>query len=169
MSVWNKIFTWLFRIFTYIVPSGVVLWEFLISKLISNEVSFTQKIGLSGIMTITVIGLIAVFFLGKFIRKKIQNITNDCIECCDNNKKMELVLKKKKWELIQDRFHNICFIAPFIIVWAVLTMVENGVVSLRGTFLEIIISMAVGFGFNEIARWFSSKGNKKNENTASNN
>lgn len=153
-----KVFTWLYRIFTYFVPGGVVLWAFLIDRLISKEVTVASKLGLTGIFVLATIGVIAVFFYGRHLKKKIEEVTDECIVCVDNAKKTELVEKKKKYEAKQSIFRNACFLAPFVLIWAVLCMVEKGVVSLRGTLMFVCLSMATGFGFNATAQWIVSKG-----------
>lgn len=161
----QSIFTWLYRTFTYFVPGGVALWSFFIEKMIDKEVSTFDKIGISGIVVLAIMIIIAVFFYGKHLRKKITDITNQCIECTDNTKKAELVAQKKKYEARQEMFHNACFIAPFIIAWLLVSMIEKGVVSLRGTLMIVSTSMCVGLGFNGVAQGMKSKGIDNEENT----
>lgn len=163
----EKVFTWLYRIFTMIVPGGVVLWTFFIEKMISSDVSVMNKIGIAGVVALCIAVLLAVYLVKRILNKKITDKTNECIECVDNEQKAKLVAEKKKLEAKKEIFHNLCFLAPFVIVWLVLTFVEKGVVSLRGTMLIVCISMAVGLGFDVIAEWLKSKGNK-NETSAKN-
>ena len=61
----EQIFTWLYRVFTFFVPGGIVLWTCLIEKLIDQEVSYFTKIGFVGIFVIVIMIIIAVLFLGK--------------------------------------------------------------------------------------------------------
>lgn len=160
----GKIFTWLYRVFTYLVPGGYVLWAFLIDRLIAKDVTVADKLGLTGIFVGAIMIVIAVFFYGRHLKKQIAKITDECIVCVDNAKKLELVEQKKKYEAKQEIFRNACFLAPFILVWAVLCMVEKGVVSLRGTLMFVCLSMATGFGFNTTAQWIMSKGvDKEND------
>ena len=162
----EQIFTWLYRIFCYFVPGGVGLWSFFIEKLIDNEVSTFDKVGISGIVVLCIMVVIAIYFYGKHLRNKITNITNQCIECVDNTKKAELVASKRKYEAKQEMFHNACFVAPFIIAWLLVSMIEKGVVSLRGTLMIVSISMFIGLGFNGVAQGIKSKGisNEKDTN-----
>lgn len=164
---WNTIFVWAYRTCTYIFPAGIVLWDFLIAKLLDNNVTITQKLGLGGIVGAVVVVIIAGFLLGRYMRKKIKDLTNECIECIDDTKKKELVQKKKQWESRQEIFHNVCVLIPFIVVWVLLIVVEKGVVSLRGTFCGIVVSMSAGLGLNVVAERFSLRGND-NENTRKN-
>ena len=154
----SKIFTWLYRTFTYIVPGGYALWAFLIEKLFDSKVTLVDKLGLGGICVFIIMVLIAVFFYGRHLKKKIAKITDECIMCLDQTKKSELVQKKKKAEAKQEIFRNLCFLVPFIVVWLVLCVVEKGVISLRGTMLGVCLSMATGLGFNGIAQWIKSRG-----------
>ena len=164
----TKIFTWLYRVFTYIVPGGYALWAFLIEKLIDKEVTVMSKLGLTGICVLVIMIIIAIFFYGRHLKKQIAKVTDECIMCVDQTKKVELVDKKKKFEAKQELFRNICFLAPFIIAWIVLCVVEKGIVSLRGTMLGVCLSMSTGLGFNGIAQWIKSKG-VDNENKENNN
>lgn len=164
-EVRGKVFTWLYRVFTYMVPSGVMLWSFVIEKLIDKDVTIMMKLGVSGTFVLVVMVIIAAFFYNKHLTKKITDITNQCIECVNNEEKAELVNKKKKLEVRLELFHNICFVVPFVAIWAVLCFVESGVVSLRGTMLIICSSMATGLGLNTISGLLKAKG-VKNEDKA---
>lgn len=155
------LFTWVSRTFLYLVPCGYTLWTFLIETLISEEATMWDKLSCSSIVVVCLIGVIAIFFFGKFLNKKITDYTNLCIECVDNNKKRELVLKKKKWEARQEIFRNACFVAPFIIGWFIISLIEKKVVSLRGTLMVISISMSTGFGFNSLTQWLKTKEAKR--------
>lgn len=154
------LFTWIYRSFCYIVPGGYALWAFLIEGLIDSEASVWDKINCSSIFVVVLIILIAIFFLGKYLKKRINKITDECIVCVDNDKKIELVTKKKKLEAKQEMFHNACFVAPFILLWFIVAMVEKGMVSLRGTLMVISISMTTGFGFNGLTQWIKTRTSK---------
>ena len=80
----EKIFTWLYRIFTFLVPSGIAIYTFLLEKLLDNNVSVMGKVGVGGVFILIVIAIIAVFFFGKFLKKKISKITDQIIVCIDN-------------------------------------------------------------------------------------
>lgn len=153
----QKVFVWLYRTFTYFVPGGIAIWQFLIETLVDKEVTVTQKLGVGGIFTIALMAIIAVYFYGRHFKKKITELNNEILVCLDEDKKKELVLLKQKIESKQEMFHNACFIAPFIAFWLLLVCVENGVMSLRGTMLFVCISMAVGMGFNGVAQWMKGK------------
>lgn len=165
MSKKEQAFLWLYRIFTLFVPGGVVLWSFLIEKLISNEITVMNKIGIGGIFVGAVAVIIGIYFYKKHLKKKIQDLTNQCIECVDIEQKRQLVAEKKKYEVKQEIFSNACFIAPFVLVWLVLCFVEKGIVSLRGTMFIVCASMAVGFGFNCILGLLKAKGENDEDKT----
>lgn len=167
MTTKGKVFTWLSRIFTLFVPSGVVLWTFLIEKLISKDVSVASKLGLGGIVVGIIIVVSAIYFYNRWLKKKIEKLENDCLECVDLDQKRELVAKKKSYEAKKNILHDFCFIVPFIAIWLALIFVEKGVVSLRGTMLVVCISMSTGFGFSCVTEWLKSKG-IKDENTTNN-
>jgi len=167
----EKVFTWLYRIFTFFVPGGVVLYTCLIEKLIDQEVSYFTKIGFVGIFVLVLMIIIAVFFLGKYFKKRLQGFQNDIntamkniMLTADETEKAQLTqnlqtldTKLRRTQMQQDIFHNLCFIAPFVIAWIVLGLVENGLLSIRGTLSVITISMAVGLGFNFIALYVKNK------------
>ena len=159
----QKIFIWLYRIFCYLVPCGYALWDMLIKNLINDEITITQKLGISGIFALIVIVVVAIFFFGKFLNKRKEKYTDLCIECTDDTKKKEYVAKKRKVESVQELFKNICFIAPFIIAWLVMSAVEKDIISIRGMLMAVSISMATGFGFNGIAQWIKNKGDKNED------
>ena len=155
------LFTWCYRVFSYLVPGGYMLWAFLIETLINNKASVFDKVSCSGLFVLAIIVIIAIFFYDRHLKKKKDEITNQCIECIDIEKKKELVAKKRKIEAKQELFRNACFIAPFIIAWFVVSLVEKQVVSLRGTLMVVSISMATGLGFNGIAQWLKMREVKK--------
>ncbi len=158
------LFTWLYRVFCYLVPSGYALYAFLINTLISEQTSIWDKVRCSAIFVVAIIVIIAIFFYGRHLKKKINDITNQCIECIDNSLKADLVAMKKKWEAKQEMFRNACFVAPFIIAWFIVSMIEKQVVSLRGMLMIVSISMCAGLGFNGVAQWIKAKsGVKANE------
>lgn len=153
----STIFKWLYRSFEYFVPAGIALWQFLISSLVNKEITVMQKIGVSGLFVVIIMVIIGVYFYGKHFKTAITKVTNEILECLDDAKKTELIAKKKKLEAQQEIFRNICFLAPFAIAWLLCSMIENGVVSLRGTMLFITLSMATGLGFNGFAQYFKNK------------
>ena len=153
----QKIFTWLYRIFCYIVPCGLTLWTFLIENLLNKEVTFMSKMGVSGIFVLAIIAIIGIFFYGKYLRNTISKTTNEILECLDDVKKAELIAKKKKYEARQEIFHNACFVAPFVLIWLLCALIESKVISLRGTFMTISLSMLAGLGFNCVAQTLKRK------------
>ena len=154
----EKIFTWFYRTFTFIVPGGYALYIYFLDTLLNKEVTFFQKIGVGGVFTLILMVVIAVHFYGKHFQKAINNVTNQILECLDTTKKAKLIEKKRGLEAKQELFKNACFIAPFIIMWFVCTLIEKEIVSLRGTLFLITVSMAVGFGFSGIAQYLHKKG-----------
>lgn len=167
----EQIFTWCYRIFTFFVPGGVVLWSFLIEKLIDQEVSYFTKIGVGGITILAIIIITAVFFLGKHFRKKIIKINEDIntnmkdIMLCTNEEQKALLTaelqsnsdKLKRVQARQEIFHNICFITPFLLAWLIVSLIETQAIELRGTLAFVTMSMAVGFGFNGLAQYVRSR------------
>lgn len=157
----EEISKWLYRSFMYFVPGGFALYTFVIEKLMDDNVSWVGKIGVSGIFIVAVMFLIAVFFLGKYFRKRVSNITNQILECMDDAQKLVLIEKKRKIEAKQELFHNAIFLAPFVIIYVLLILVEKQTISLRGTFGTICISMAIGMGFSVLEQYLHVKGAKK--------
>lgn len=153
----QKIFTWLYRIFCYMVPCGLTLWTFLIENLLNKKVTIMSKLGVSGIFVLAIIGIIGIFFYGKHLRNSISKTTNEILECLDDVKKAELIAKKKKYEARQEIFHNACFVAPFVLIWLLCALIESKVISLRGTFMTISLSMLGGLGFNCVAQSLKRK------------
>lgn len=153
----STIFKWLYRSFEYYVPCGIALWQFLISALINKEITVMQKIGVGSVFVLIIIAIIGVYFYGKHFKVSITNLTNQILECLDDTKKAELIAQKKKIESQQEIFRNACFIAPFILMWLICALIENGVVSLRGTLLFICLSMGAGMGFNGLSQHFKTK------------
>lgn len=153
----SKIFLWLYRSFSYFVPLGLSLWAFLIENLINKEVSVMSKIGVSGLFILVIAVVIGVYFYGKHFRTAISKVTNEILECLDNDKKIKLIEKKRKLEARQELFHNVCFVAPFVLVWLLCSLIEKKVISLRGIMMTISLSMAIGLGFNGVCQWFKTK------------
>lgn len=141
-----------YRIFTYLFPSGLLLWNLVIDKLIRNDVSVVEKIGFSGLFLLIVMALIAVIMLGRHFRKTIEKLNDKIIDCADEEKKRELIEKKKKVKKWQEIYRNACIVAPFIIALVLVIMIEKGMISLRGTLTMITISLCTGFGFNTVAQ-----------------
>lgn len=153
-----NIFLWLYRTFMYFVPCGEALWLFLIRTLINNEVGVMQKIGISGVFILAIMVVIAVFFYGKHLDKKLEKINDELLECLDNEKKKELIIKRRKIRAKKKLFVNAVFVSIFVILWILVSCIEKKVVSLRGCLAIVSISMATGLGFNGIAEYIQVKG-----------
>lgn len=153
----STIFKWLYRSFEYYVPCGIALWQFLISSLINKEITVMQKVGVGGVFVLVIIAIIGVYFYGKHFKTSITKVTNEILECTDDTKKVDLITQKRKIESQQEIFRNACFLAPFMLMWLLCALIENGVVSLRGTLLFICLSMGTGMGFNGLAQHFKNK------------
>lgn len=165
MKILKKIFFWeedytktenfmliFYRVFTYLFPAGLLMWNLVIEKLVSNDVSIGAKLGCSGLFLLIVMALIAVIMVGRHFKKSIEKINEKLLDCTDAEKKEELKEKKqtlKKWQSI---YRNICLVTPFIIGLILVNLIEKGVVSFRGTLMVIVISLCIGFGFNTIAQ-----------------
>ena len=152
----DKVFLWLYRIFSYFVPGGIALYFCVIDELMKKDVSVMAKIGLSGVFVHACMVLIAIYFLGKHYRKTLTKLTDQILECMDDDKKRELIQKKHEIEAKQDIFHNLIFIAPFLICYFVVCLIENQMVSLRGPLFAICCSMAAGLGFNGIEQYLKT-------------
>lgn len=151
-NIKKSIFTWLYRSFCYFVPCGIALWTFLIDNLLNKEIGIMTKMGMSGLLILAVIFLISIYFYKKHLKISITKVTNEILECLDAKKKKELIAKKRKYEAKQEIFNNVCFVAPFVLIWLLCSLIETKVISLRGTFMLFSISMAIGLGFNCIAQ-----------------
>lgn len=148
----DTILKWCYRVFCYIVPSGIALWTMLIGNLVDKDASTASKLTGAGIFTLVVIVLISIYFFGRHLKLKQTELVDKVLVCTDNEEKEVLIAKKQRVEKAQDIFHNTCFIAPFILLWVVCGAIETGVVSLRGTLMAISISMLTGLGFNCISK-----------------
>lgn len=162
--IWNDDYTTsknvmliLYRVFTYLVPSGLVLWNLVIDKLISKDVSIATKLGCGGIFVIIALLLVGVIYLGRHFRKTIEQINDKLLDCTDLEKKQELLEKKKKVRKWQETYRNACLLAPFVIALVLVNLIEGGIITLRGTLTFIVLSMSAGFGFNITAQSLISK------------
>lgn len=171
MNVKAKIFLWLYRTFTYFVPAGLALYLFVIEKLIDNEVSIMAKIGVSGIFIIAVIGILGIYFYKKHFQIAINKMTlanNDLTDKIlletDETKKTILLQEKQvlrikllRKQATQELVQNILFVAPFVLCWLACMLIEKQMISLRGVFLSLILSMGVGFVFNIFFQTFKNE------------
>lgn len=157
LSVSQNVLLICYRVFTYIFPSGLVLWCLVIDKLMSNNVSFSAKIGCAGLFALAVMVLVAVIMLGRYFKNTIEDLNDKLIDCVDAEKKQELVEEKKKVRKWQEIYRNACLFAPFVILLIVVTMLEHGIVTFRGMMTLIVLSMGTGFGFNITAQNLISK------------
>ena len=141
-----------YRILTYIFPSGFLLWNLVIDKLLKEEVTIVQKIGLAGLFLACMLILVAVILIGRRFKKAIAKINDKLIDCTDDEKKQELKKKKARIRKWQEIYRNACIVAPFLILLVMTNLVEKGIVSFRGTLLLITTSLCLGFGFNVFAQ-----------------
>lgn len=149
----EKVFLWLYRVFSFIVPAGIALYTFVIDKLLDKKIGVVAKIGIGGIFALVVMFIIAIFFFGKFLKKKIAKHNDQILLSTNFDEKQKFIAKRKKVEAIQEIFHNIIFVTPFLICYILMVLVEKGVADLRGTFMFVTISMAIGLGFNGIKQY----------------
>lgn len=141
-----------YRIFTYLFPSGLMLWCLVVDKLLSNEVSLMAKIGCGGIFFIVALLVVAVVMLGRHFKNTIEDLNDKLIDCVDMDKKKELLEKKKKVRKWQEIYRNACIVAPFVAILLLVNLLESGIVTFRGMLTAVTLSMCVGFGFNVIAQ-----------------
>lgn len=159
IMVWNEDYTVsenvllvIYRVLTYLFPSGLLIWNLIIDKLIRNDVSVTAKIGCGGLFLLIALILVAVFFLGRHFKKTIEDLNDKILDCQDAEKKAELIAKKKQVRKWQEVYRNACLLAPLIVLFILVTLLENGLMTIRGTLLFIVLSMSAGFGFNITAQ-----------------
>lgn len=157
----EKIFIWLYRVFSFFVPGGIALYTFLIEKLLDNSVSITTKLGISGLFVLVLMVVIAIFFLGKFFKKKISELNDKILISTDLAEKEKLIAKRKKYDARQEIFHNCCFIAPFLIGYFLMILAEKKCIEIRGTLFFVSLSMAIGLGFNGVSQWLYSHEKKQ--------
>lgn len=148
LSKLANVYLLMYRIFTYAIPTLIILWAFVIENLINKEITTWTKVGCVGLIAVAILVLIAIHFIKKTFIKKIEKITDKLIDCTDDIKKKELVSQKRKLQMWQSLFFNICFIIPFIIVLWLVALIETKMIALRGTLFTIVISMLIGFMFN---------------------
>lgn len=168
----EKIFIWLSRTFSLFVPCGISLYIFVIEKLLDNEVSFIAKLGAGGIFVLAVLFIVAVIFYGKHLNRKLENrvkakniINDELIITQNTERKNELIaqriladVKIAKAEASKSRFKNLCVLVPFILMFLMFYYAEQFAMSMYGILGAICISMAIGFGFNEVVNWLRVKG-----------
>lgn len=138
----------LFRLFTYILPLAIFIWCFVIENAISDQVSIWTKVGCGGIFVLIIIFLFSIHFIKKSFNKKLSKLNDKIIMCTDDIKKLELIDRKRKIESYQDLFGNVCIIIPFAIALCLINMVETQMISLRGVFFAVVISMLIGLVIN---------------------
>lgn len=139
-----------YLIFSFIIPCALLLWNCVVKSLLKNDITITQKLGVSGIFALIVVVLVAVILYGKHFKQAIKKIDKELLECLDNEQKAKLVDKKKKLEARQEIFGNACFVAPVLILWLLVSCVEKGIMSLRGELFALSILVCIGFAFNII-------------------
>jgi len=148
LSKTANLFLFLFRLFSYVIPLLIVIWCFVIENIINKEVTIWAKIGCAGIVALVIVFLFAIHFIKKHFNKKLSKLTDKIIMCTDESKKLVYIKKKRKVEMWQELFGNICIIIPFAVLLALINMIETQMLSLRGIFFFVVISMIVGFVFN---------------------
>lgn len=141
-----------YRLFTFIIPVGIVLWNLVVEKLLDKDVSIMAKWGCAGTCALIVIALIGVYFIKKMFRKKLEKINDKLLECTDDDKKKELVKKREVTRKWQELFNNACLIAPFVVAYILVCLIEKATISLRGGLLALLVSFGVGFVFNYLFR-----------------
>lgn len=166
----TKVQKWIFSTFSFIVPSGVIIYNTLLVKIFS-EPTLMGRIGFAG-MFFAVIGLIiGLFFYNRHLKNKLEKVRQDIKdwqnkillnETSENEATLKqqlqaLVVKENKIKSTLDIFHNLCFFAPFVILLILITMIENGLIELRGTFFLIVTSMAGGLGYNSVVQILNHK------------
>lgn len=141
-----------YRVFTYLFPSGLLLWNLVIDKLLNKDISVLQKIGFGGIFLLIIMLIVGVFILGRYFKRTLENLTDKIIECTDDEKKQKLIAKKKQVRKWQETFRNACLVAPFVIALILVNFIEKGALQVRGTLMLIVGSLCAGFGFNITAQ-----------------
>lgn len=156
-SVTENIMLICYRVFTWLFPCGLLVWNLIIDKLIDKNVSVVARIGCGGLFLLIALIIVAVIMLKKHFDKTIEQLNDKLLDCTDDEKKRELLAKKKDVKKQREIFKNACLLAPFIIVLVAVNLLENGLVTFRGTLMTIVLSMCAGFGFNCVAQSLISK------------
>lgn len=141
-----------YRVFTYIFPTGLLFWNLIIDKLLDKNVSVMARIGCGGLFLLIAMLLVAVFILGRYFKKTLEQLTDKIIDCTDEEKKQKLIAKKKQVAKWQEIFRNACIVAPFVVLLILANLIERGAVTVRGTLMLIVTSLCAGFGFNITAQ-----------------
>ena len=146
-----------YRVFTYIFPSGILLYDLVVAKLVDNEVSVATKLGCGGLFLLGVMILVAVIMLGRYFKKTIDGINDKLLDCTDAEQKEKLVQQKKKVRKWHEIYKNACLVAPFVIGLVLVNLMEHGLMTFRGTLMIIVCCLCAGFGFNTFAQNLISK------------
>lgn len=141
-----------YRLFTFVVPMGFVLWTLVIDKLLDKDVSIMAKWGCAGTFALIVLALVGVYLTKRAFKKHIEKVNDKLLVCTDDDKKKKLVEKKNIIKKREALFRNICLIAPFIIAYVITSLIEKSMISVRGGILAIIISLMIGLVFNYFYR-----------------
>lgn len=158
----EKVFAILYYGFSVAVPAITTLWTFVIQKLMDDEVSITAKWGIGGTFTLVICFVVIAILIGKMFTKKAAKIDESIKEINDKillstsetnktefiNQRRTLDVKKQKIDSAYSIYKNLFIVAPFILFYLVLKMVEQQVISLRGTFFIIMMSLIAGLGVN---------------------
>ena len=83
LTILENVMLLCYRVFTYIFPSGLLLYSLVISKLIDDKISVTAKLGCSGLFLLIAMILIAVILLGRHFKKVIEKLDEKILNCID--------------------------------------------------------------------------------------
>lgn len=141
---------WVYRTLSYFLPGGIMLWTFVIENMLSEEVSWTSKLGASGIFILVVMIILCIFFVNKEFTKREQKYEKLSIKEIDLQKREEYI---KKWKVVEKNheiFKNILMLAVLLTLTLLISLLETKLLSLRGTMITICTSFAGGTGINVI-------------------
>lgn len=146
----ENLFKWLYRAGCYFIPGGTALWCFVFENLFDKEVSVMAKIGCAGVFVLILMVIITIFFANKSFKKKNQKLEKEAIKEMDNVKKQEIINKWETNEKNQELFNNTIFLAIFVCLAFLVTLLESKLLSLRGVLWFMVGSISAGLGCNVI-------------------
>lgn len=140
----KELLKWFYRTLSYYIPSIILIYNLIIENLFNKEVSFTAKIGASGILLIVVYILIAIFLINDIFIKKSNIYEKESIKEIDFEKRKQIILK---WQNVE-KWHRIFKQSILLIILVGITiliyMLEQKFLSLKGTMLLISIFFFIG-------------------------
>lgn len=146
----EKLLLWVYRTLSYFVPSGILLWTFVIENMLNKEIGWTSKLGIGGLVVLVVLIFICIFFINKEFTKREQKYEKLSIKEIDLEKRENYI---KKWEEIEKNhsiFKILLMLGVLVAITILVALLETKLLALRGTMISICASFAGGTGVNVI-------------------